>query len=98
MFGNLVQPINFIGVDCSWELRDFERAGNHGEFDVFGLFMDHANVSVITTTIGSSDGSKHCSKFACELVNVFIGWLAIKFGDFKFLKAFFYVLFNSQLL
>ena len=66
VFGKLVQTVHFIGTDCSREWARIFRcnkwSSDSGESNVFGCVEDHANVSVVTATIGGWDGSKHCFK------------------------------------
>ncbi len=47
-------------------------------------------------TICGRFGCKHCTEFPGELVNVFVGWLSIDFGNVKFLKAVFDVLLDPH--
>lgn len=53
-------------------------------------------MSMVSVMVGGWDSRKNCSEFTCELVRVFVIWLAINLGDFKFLNAFFDVLFNAR--
>lgn len=53
-----------------------------------GTIKYHANVSMVPNTFGGWDGSKHFSEFMCELISVFVDWLHINLGDFKFLNKF----------
>ena len=91
--------INFVGADGSWEwagiLRDSKRGGACGEFEAFGLFKDHANMSVIKSSIGGRVSSEYCS-ITCELVHFVISWLAVDLSNLKFLDAFLNVLFDAH--
>ena len=57
---------------------------------------DHANVSVVISTICIRYSSKHCSEFMVELVHIFICQLSIDLGDVENLVAFFDVLFDTK--
>ena len=69
MFSDQAQKVNFVGAACGWEwagiLGDCERVGACQGCYALGLVKDHANVSVISSTVGGGDGSKHCSEFMC---------------------------------
>lgn len=49
-----------------------------------------------STTFGGWDGSKHYSEFICELVNIFVGWLAIGLGNLECFESLFDDLFNAH--
>lgn len=75
---------------------DTKRFGIGRECSDFHLYKDHANVYIVTTTIDGWIGSKHCPKIKCDLAHIFIRWLVINLGYFKFLEAFFKVFFDAH--